>query len=291
MLAGQAAKAEAEEARALLEKGLSERPDDLFGRSQLAWVYLALGRNADALRLSREAADLLTIEMDAILGAAGQLGLAEIEAWAGEPQEATNRLRHLLSIPSGISIARLKIDPVWIRFGTTRIFRGFSQARSKSALTNSGMGRRNFFSELKRRNVYRVAVAYAIVGWLVVQIATQVFPFLEIPTWVVRLVIAVVAIGFPIALIIAWAFELTPEGIKRTEVADRTPAAAGRKKHIWISCRCDQCCDLGRVILPWSLHSQEYHRFANESIGRQNCRQPLAIVQVCCHSSLHQSQS
>jgi len=63
-------------------------------------------------------------------------------------------------------------------------------------------------------------VAYAIVGWLVVQIATQVFPFLEIPNWVVRLVIGVVAIGFPIALVIAWAFELTPEGIKRTESAD-----------------------------------------------------------------------
>src|SRR4029434_3484620 len=75
--------------------------------------YLALDRNADALRISREAAHSLTIEMDAMLGAAGQLGLAEIEAWAGEPQAATNRLRHLLSIPSGISIARLKIDPVW----------------------------------------------------------------------------------------------------------------------------------------------------------------------------------
>src|SRR2546429_8373546 len=72
----------------------------------------------------------------------------------------------------------------------------------------------NFFSELKRRNVYKVAVAYAVVAWLLIQIATQVFPFLEIPNWVVRLVIALVAIGFPIALVIAWAFETTPEGIK-----------------------------------------------------------------------------
>src|SRR5690348_6865836 len=78
----------------------------------------------------------------------------------------------------------------------------------------------SFFSELKRRNVYKVAVAYLIVGWLAVQVATQVFPFLEIPNWVVRLVIAVIAIGFPIALVIAWAFELTPAGIKRTESAD-----------------------------------------------------------------------
>ncbi len=94
----------------------------------------------------------------------------------------------------------------------------------------------NFFSELKRRNVYKVAVAYAIVGWVIAQIATQIFPFLEIPNWFVRLVIVLIAIGFPIALVIAWAFEATPEGIKRTEVADAMPvsAATRRKKHAWI---------------------------------------------------------
>src|SRR5947208_14774788 len=92
----------------------------------------------------------------------------------------------------------------------------------------------NFFAELKRRNVYKIAVAYAIVGWLLVQIATQVFPFLDIPNWVVRLVIVLVAAGFPIALVIAWAFEITPQGIARTEVADAMPSAAGQKKHAWI---------------------------------------------------------
>ena len=93
----------------------------------------------------------------------------------------------------------------------------------------------NFLAELKRRNVYKVAVAYAIVGWVIAQIATQIFPFLEIPNWIVRLVIVLIAIGFPIALVIAWAFETTPEGIKRTEVADAMPAATvGRKKHVWI---------------------------------------------------------
>jgi TolB-like protein len=95
------------------------------------------------------------------------------------------------------------------------------------------MSDRNFFAELKRRNVYKVAVAYAIVGWLLVQIATQVFPFLEIPNWVVRLVIALVAIGFPIALIIAWAFELTPEGLKRTEDVER-PAGRPSKNRTWV---------------------------------------------------------
>src|SRR3989442_15967617 len=96
------------------------------------------------------------------------------------------------------------------------------------------MNPKGFFGELKRRNVYKVAVAYAIIGWLLVQIATQVFPFLEIPTWVVRLVIALVAIGFPIALVIAWAFEATPEGIKRTETADAIPIGAGPRKNAWI---------------------------------------------------------
>jgi TolB-like protein/Tfp pilus assembly protein PilF len=92
----------------------------------------------------------------------------------------------------------------------------------------------SFFSELKRRNVYKVAVAYAIVGWLIAQIATQIFPFLEIPNWVVRLVIVLIAIGFPIALVIAWAFEATPEGIKRTEVADAKHEHSHGKTWIYV---------------------------------------------------------
>ena len=94
---------------------------------------------------------------------------------------------------------------------------------------NSG----NFFSELKRRNVYKVAVAYAVVGWLLVQVATQVFPFFEIPNWAVRLVVLAIVIGFPVALVIAWAFELTPEGLKRTEDADLA-AQPRRKPYAWI---------------------------------------------------------
>jgi hypothetical protein len=71
-------------------------------------------------------------------------------------------------------------------------------------------------------------LAYAVVGWLLVQVATQVFPFFEIPSWAVRLVVLVIIIGFPIALVIAWAFELTPEGLKRTDVADATPTPPPR---------------------------------------------------------------
>src|SRR5574340_199722 len=79
------------------------------------------------------------------------------------------------------------------------------------------MNLHNFFSELRRRNVYKVAVAYAVVAWLIIQISTQLFPFFEIPNWAVRLVVLLLLLGFPIALIWSWAFELTPQGLKRTE--------------------------------------------------------------------------
>lgn len=95
------------------------------------------------------------------------------------------------------------------------------------------MNPKNFFGELKRRNVYKVAVAYAVVGWLLIQIGTQVFPFFEVPNWTVRLIVLLIAAGFPIALILAWAFELTPEGIKRTEDADLVTPVVSRKQS-WI---------------------------------------------------------
>ena len=79
------------------------------------------------------------------------------------------------------------------------------------------MNWRGFLGELQRRNVYRVAVTYTVVSWVLIQIATQVFPFFDIPNWAVRVVILLLALGFPVALILAWAFEITPEGIKRTE--------------------------------------------------------------------------
>jgi serine/threonine-protein kinase len=117
VLAGEpeAAKSAGEEALPLLKARLRQQPDDTFAMTELSWVYLALGRNADALRLSKQAADSLPVEKDAMEGPNFQLGLAQIEARAGAPEEAIKRLRRLLSIPAGgaVSIAALKIDPVW----------------------------------------------------------------------------------------------------------------------------------------------------------------------------------
>ena len=86
----------------------------------------------------------------------------------------------------------------------------------------------SFFAELKRRNVYKIAVAYAVVSWLLIQVATQVFPFFGIPNWAVRLVVLLLILGFPVALVLAWAFEITPEGIKRAE--DVLPNESIRRK-------------------------------------------------------------
>lgn len=77
----------------------------------------------------------------------------------------------------------------------------------------------SLFTELKRRNVYRVAIAYAVVAWLLIQSATQVFPLFDIPNWTVRLVVLLLVLGLPVALVLAWAFELTPEGIQLTKRA------------------------------------------------------------------------
>jgi TolB-like protein len=90
-----------------------------------------------------------------------------------------------------------------------------------------------FFAELKRRNVYKVAVAYAVVAWLLIQAASILFPTFDAPGWMMKVFVAVVAAGFPIALILAWAFELTPEGLKRTEFADELPKKSERRR-AWI---------------------------------------------------------
>ena len=127
----------------------------------------------------------------------------------------------------------------------------------------------SFFTELKRRNVYKVAVTYAVVGWLVVQIATQVFPFLEISNGIVRWVIFAVAIGFPIALVIAWAFELTPEGIKRTEDVDPAGLGATTMEACLGFCRDRRSDALGRFVLCRTLHGSKHFGASPARAGRK----------------------
>src|SRR5262249_9070355 len=79
---------------------------------------------------------------------------------------------------------------------------------------------KDFFAELKRRNVYKVAVAYIVGGWALSQGIAQVFPVFDVPNWLIRLLVVLIIIGFPIALACAWAFEITPEGIQRAQDVD-----------------------------------------------------------------------
>ncbi|MDR3385703.1 MAG: hypothetical protein P4L92_01520 [Rudaea sp.] len=95
----------------------------------------------------------------------------------------------------------------------------------------------SFFAELKRRNVYRAAAFYAAASWLLVQIATQVFPFFDIPNWSVRLVVVAAIVGFPFALLFSWFYELTPQGIRRESdiaPADSIVQVTGKRLDRWI---------------------------------------------------------
>src|SRR6266536_140449 len=87
---------------------------------------------------------------------------------------------------------------------------------------------KDFFAELKRRNVYKVAVVYAVVAWLLIQAASIFFPTFEAPAWVMKTFVTLILLGFPIGLILAWAFELTPEGVKRAEDVDLSESVASK---------------------------------------------------------------
>ena len=92
---------------------------------------------------------------------------------------------------------------------------------------------KSFFGELKRRNVYKVAAAYIVAGWALAQGLAQVLPVFNVPNWVIKLLVMLIILGLPVALGLAWAFELTPEGLKRTDEVDETTAAS-HKKRAWI---------------------------------------------------------
>jgi TolB-like protein/Tfp pilus assembly protein PilF len=127
----------------------------------------------------------------------------------------------------------------------------------------------NFFAELKRRRVYSVAAAYVVVAWLFIQVATQVFPFFSIPNWVVRLIVLLTIIGFPIAVVCAWAFEVTSEGIKLEGQADHTiTRKTGRKLTALI------------VIIAAVAAGVTGFRFLHSQQSMEVVKQPLLAVAI-----------
>ena len=131
------------------------------------------------------------------------------------------------------------------------------------------MNARTFFTELKRRRVYNVAVAYVVVAWLLVQVATQVFPFFNIPNWVVRLVVLLTIVGFPVSLVCAWAFEMTAEGIKlEGDVDRRITRKTGRKLTALI------------VIVAAMAAGVTVFRFLHSQQGMEAAKQPPLAVAI-----------
>src|ERR1700726_3281303 len=92
----------------------------------------------------------------------------------------------------------------------------------------------NFLAELKRRNVYKVAIAYVVGGWALSEGISQVFPVFDVSNALIRLIVILIIAGLPVALVFAWMFEITPEGIKRTATADAMPASSKPKKYVWL---------------------------------------------------------
>jgi TolB-like protein/Tfp pilus assembly protein PilF len=134
--------------------------------------------------------------------------------------------------PALITLLRscLAIDPAERPASARELMEALESCR-RSPGEADGNGPRGFFHQLKQRNVVRVSIAYGVTAWLLAQIATQIFPFFEVPNWGVRLVILVLCLGFPVALMLAWAFQITPEGIVRLEDAVPNESRVRRKSH------------------------------------------------------------
>ena len=106
-----------------------------------------------------------------------------------------------------------------------------------------------FFEELKRRKVYRVAIAYIVASWALAQGIAQVFPVFDIPNSRIRVVILLLLIGFPIALVLAWIFDITPSGIERTSTAQPVKAPARRRRNVALARNCrDSDFDRGGLL-------------------------------------------
>ena len=143
------------------------------------------------------------------------------------------------------------------------------------------MDLKKFFSELKRRNVYKVAITYVIVAWLILQIGSVVFETIKAPAWVMQVLLFFVVIGFPIALILAWAFEMTPEGMIRTSstAAKENHYSTGKKKslsHIVYIC----------ILLLIIVGQFIYNKYWNQvSINTANTEKSIAVLPIRNDSS------
>ena len=221
------------QARSELESFLKDQPENYTLIGYLALANMGLGDKDNALALSQRAMAANPIEKDAVTGPIPIEILARVAAQMGEPDRAIAALQKLLSVPYAGAGWKLTAHSCAAPARSDVRSAPEQPALPKTLQRTEAMNVRSFFAELKQRNVYKVGIAYALVAWLLIQVASQIFPFFEIPNRAVRLVVLLLIIGFPVALILAWAFDLTPEGLKRTKSADDLPAGSW-DNHVWI---------------------------------------------------------
>ena len=138
----------------------------------------------------------------------------------------------------------------------------------------------NFFAELKRRNVYKVGGVYAVVAWLLIQAGSILFPIFDAPGWVMKVFVTIVAAGFPIALVLAWAFELTLEGVKRTEAADAAQQHS-RGGGVWIAVIViTAALSLGLFLLGRYTANNAAPRSISEDLRRDKQSDPATLKSV-----------
>jgi len=224
-----------EAARAQQEKIVQGQPDYGPTLCVLGLIDAALGQKDLALDEGRRAIALMPVEKDVKNGKSRPSIFRDNSSVGGREGACLAATGNWAACSPSIAHAELRRPKTAPFLGSAPRRSALRKSRrlARAERRTRTMKIDNFFSELKRRNVYKVAVAYAVVGWLLVQITTQVFPIFEIPNWAMRLIVLAIIIGFPISLVIAWAFELTPEGLKRTEDADLA-AQTRTKPHAWI---------------------------------------------------------
>ena len=187
--------------------------DDPFPKGLLGHLYGKIGRKDEALQILsqlRQAREQRYVEAYV---------LAIVYLGVGDHNEAVNWLEQGYRDRDGFNIAVIRVDPFLAPLHGDPRFEALAEkivpAREFANKANAfEMKIDSFFAELKRRNVYKVAVAYAVVAWLLIQAASILLPTFEAPAWVMKVLVLVIIFGFPVALIFSWAFEITPEGIK-----------------------------------------------------------------------------